>query len=159
MAANQPIAGVPVDHYAAQKTGIPVRWAAPFEPRLRLYVYEIFYAQWRRVLLGNPLCNSKEVFAFLIFASGDPGFGAVSAWTVELKDRHTRSNVLSPGPTETPLVNRQPPEAIARIKSTIPMGRMGSPEEIAKAALFLASDGSNFVVVTEPFVDDGRAQI
>jgi NAD(P)-dependent dehydrogenase (short-subunit alcohol dehydrogenase family) len=101
---------------------------------------------------------------------GTPGFwvyGAtkaairnfVRAWTIELKDRRIRSNVLSPGPTETPLVDRQPPEAIARIVSTIPMGRMGSPEEIAKAALFLASEDSSFITGIELFVDGGRAQI
>jgi NAD(P)-dependent dehydrogenase (short-subunit alcohol dehydrogenase family) len=101
---------------------------------------------------------------------GTPGFwvyGAtkaairnfVRAWTVELKDRRIRSNVLSPGPTVTPLVDEQPPEAIARIVSTIPMGRMGEPDEIAKAALFLASDDSSFVTGIELFVDGGRAQI
>jgi NAD(P)-dependent dehydrogenase (short-subunit alcohol dehydrogenase family) len=101
---------------------------------------------------------------------GTPGFwvyGAtkaairnfVRAWTVELKDRRIRSNVLSPGPTETPLVERSPTEAVARIVSTIPMGRMGSAEEIAKAALFLASDDSSFVTGIELFVDGGRAQI
>jgi len=54
-----------------------------------------------------------------------------------LKDRSIRSNVLSPGPTDTPQVTRQPVDAIARLVSTIPMGRMGEPDEIAKAALFL----------------------
>ena len=76
-----------------------------------------------------------------------------------MKDRRIRSNVLSPGPTETPLVDRQSPEVIARIVSTIPMGRMGSPQEIAKVALFLASDDSSFVTGIELFVDGGRAQI
>jgi NAD(P)-dependent dehydrogenase (short-subunit alcohol dehydrogenase family) len=101
---------------------------------------------------------------------GTPGFwvyGAtkaairnfVRAWTVELKDRRIRSNVLSPGPTDTPQVTRQPADAIARIVSTIPMGRMGEPYEIAKAALFLASDDSSFVTGIELFVDGGRAQI
>jgi NAD(P)-dependent dehydrogenase (short-subunit alcohol dehydrogenase family) len=56
-------------------------------------------------------------------------------------------------------VERQPPEAIARIVSTIPMGRMGSAEEIAKAALFLACDDSSFITGIELFVDGGRAQI
>src|SRR5258707_10654663 len=76
-----------------------------------------------------------------------------------LRDRRIRSNVLSPGPTDTPLVTRQPVDAIARIVSTIPMGRMGEPDEIAKAALFLASDDSSFVTGIELFVDGGRAQI
>jgi NAD(P)-dependent dehydrogenase (short-subunit alcohol dehydrogenase family) len=83
----------------------------------------------------------------------------VRAWTVELKDRHIRSNVLSPGPTETPAMGQQPADAIAMIVSTIPMGRMGEPEEVAKAALFLASDDSSFVTGIELFVDGGRAQI
>ena len=48
---------------------------------------------------------------------------------------------------------------IARIVSTIPMGRMGKPEEVAKAALYLASDDSNFVTGIELFVDGGRAQV
>ena len=120
-----------------------------------------------------PLLNaggSIIVTGSVASAKGTPGFwvyGAtkaairnfVRAWTIELKDRRVRSNVLSPGPTETPLVDRQPPDTIAKIVSTIPMGRMGSPQEIAKAALFLASDDSSFVTGIELFVDGGRAQI
>jgi NAD(P)-dependent dehydrogenase (short-subunit alcohol dehydrogenase family) len=49
----------------------------------------------------------------------------------ELKDRRIRSNVLSPGSTDTPQVTRQPVDAIARIVSTIPMGRMGEPDRLA----------------------------
>jgi NAD(P)-dependent dehydrogenase (short-subunit alcohol dehydrogenase family) len=67
--------------------------------------------------------------------------------------------VLSPGPTDTPIIGQQPPDAIARIVSTIPMGRMGSSNEVAKAALFLASDDSTFVTGIELFVDGGRAQV
>jgi NAD(P)-dependent dehydrogenase (short-subunit alcohol dehydrogenase family) len=78
---------------------------------------------------------------------------------VELKDRRIRSNVLSPGPTDTPQVSRQPADAIARIVSTIPIGRIGQSEEIAEAALFLASDDSSFVAGIELFVDGGRGQI
>src|SRR5258707_4200649 len=83
----------------------------------------------------------------------------VRAWTVELKDRRIRSNVLSPGPTDTPILSGQPADAIARIVSTIPMGRMGTSDEIAKAALFLASDDSSFVTGIELFVDGGRGQV
>jgi NAD(P)-dependent dehydrogenase (short-subunit alcohol dehydrogenase family) len=104
------------------------------------------------------------------FRKGTPGFAVygatkaairnfVRAWTVELKDRRIRSNILSPGPTETTLQASLPSETIARLVSTIPMGRMGSAEEIAKAALFLASDDSSFVTGIELFVDGGRGQI
>src|SRR6202051_2934631 len=83
----------------------------------------------------------------------------VRTWTTDLKDRRIRSNVVSPGPINTPLASRQSPDVIARIVSTIPMGRMGQPDEVAKAALFLASDDSSFVTGIELFVDGGRAQI
>src|ERR1700694_393842 len=53
----------------------------------------------------------------------------VRTWTVELKDRRIRSNVLSPGPTETPAIGKQPADAIARIAAPIPMGRFREREE------------------------------
>ena len=101
---------------------------------------------------------------------GTPAFGVYGAtkaalrsfvrtWTSDLKDRHIRSNILSPGPTDTPVLDGLPAENVARIVSTIPMGRMGESDEIAKAALFLASDDSSFVTGIELFVDGGRAQI
>jgi NAD(P)-dependent dehydrogenase (short-subunit alcohol dehydrogenase family) len=83
----------------------------------------------------------------------------VRTWTMDLKDRRIRSNVVSPGPINTPLTSQQSAEVIARIVSTVPMGRMGKPEEVANAALFLASDDSSFVTGIELFVDGGRAQI
>ena len=83
----------------------------------------------------------------------------VRTWTVELKDRRIRSNVLSPGPIKTPLVDLQPPDIIAGIVATIPMGRIGEPDEVAKAAVFLASDNSSFVTGIELFVDGGRGQV
>ena len=101
---------------------------------------------------------------------GTPGFGVYGAtkaalrsfvrtWTSDLRDRHIRSNVVSPGPTDTPIVDGQPADAIARLVSTIPMGRMGEPDEIAKVALFLASDDSSFITGIELFVDGGRGQV
>jgi NAD(P)-dependent dehydrogenase (short-subunit alcohol dehydrogenase family) len=86
-------------------------------------------------------------------------FSGYGHWTTDLKDRHIRSNVVSPGPINTSLASRQSADVIARIVSTVPMGRMGEPDEIAKAALFLASDDSSFVTGIELFVDGGRAQV
>src|SRR3982074_579257 len=104
-------------------------------------------------------------------AKGTPNFGVYAAtkaairsfartWTVELKDRRIRSNVLSPGPVLTAaLTAAMPAEAFGRIVSTVPMGRMAEPEEIAKVALFLGSDDSSFVTGIELFADGGRAQV
>lgn len=112
------------------------------------------------IILTGSVASAKGTAAFWVYGATKAAIrNFVRGWTIELKDRRIRSNVLSPGPTETPLVDQQPPEVIASIVSTIPMGRMGSPEEIAKAALFLASDDSSFVTGIELFVDGGRAQI
>src|ERR1700722_8808789 len=112
------------------------------------------------IILTGSVAGSKGTPAFGVYGATKAAVrNFVRAWTVELKDRHIRSNVLSPGPTETPAIGQQPEDAIARIVSTIPMGRMGEADEIARAALFLASDDSSFVTGIELFVDGGRAQV
>ena len=112
------------------------------------------------IILTGSVAGSKGTPAFATYGATKAAIrNFVRAWTVELKDRRIRSNVLSPGPTETPAIGQQPADAMARILSTIPMGRMGEADEIAKAALFLASDDSSFVTGIELFVDGGRAQI
>ena len=112
------------------------------------------------IILNGSVAGVKGTPAFGVYGATKAAVrNFVRAWTVELKDRRIRSNVLSPGPTETPILDQQPADAIARIVSTIPMGRMGEADEIAKAALFLASDDSSFVTGIELFVDGGRAQI
>ncbi|MFD7498396.1 glucose 1-dehydrogenase [Streptomyces sp. NPDC059832] len=112
------------------------------------------------VILAGSVASVKGTPGFSVYGASKAAIrNFVRGWTVELKDRRIRSNVLSPGPIETPLVAAQPQDAIERIASTIPMGRMGEPDEVAKAALFLASDDSSFVTGIELFVDGGRAQI
>jgi NAD(P)-dependent dehydrogenase (short-subunit alcohol dehydrogenase family) len=112
------------------------------------------------IILTGSVASIKGTPAFWVYGATKAALrNFVRAWTVELKDRRIRSNVLSPGPTDTPILDGQPADAIARIVSTIPMGRMGEPDEIARAALFLASDDSSFVTGIELFVDGGRAQI
>src|SRR5438105_157667 len=112
------------------------------------------------IILTGSVASVKGTPAFGVYGATKAAVrNFARAWTVELKDRRIRSNVLSPGPTETPIIGQQPADAIARIVSTIPMGRMGEADEIAKAALFLASDDSSFVTGIELFVDGGRAQI
>src|SRR5882762_11697915 len=112
------------------------------------------------IILTGSVASTKGTASFWVYGATKAAIrNFVRAWSVELKARRIRSNVLSPGPTETPAIGQQPAEAIARIVSTIPMGRIGEPDEIAKAALFLASDDSSFVTGIELFVDGGRAQI
>jgi NAD(P)-dependent dehydrogenase (short-subunit alcohol dehydrogenase family) len=112
------------------------------------------------IILTGSVAGSKGTAAFGVYGATKAAVrNFVRAWTSELKNRHIRSNVLSPGPIDTPAIGQQPADAIARIVSTIPMGRMGEPDEIAKAALFLASDDSSFVTGIELFIDGGRAQI
>jgi NAD(P)-dependent dehydrogenase (short-subunit alcohol dehydrogenase family) len=112
------------------------------------------------LLFSTVLSRVKGTAAFGIYAASKAAIRSfVRTWTTDLKDRHIRSNVVSPGPINTPLANRQSADVIARIVSTVPMGRMGRPEEVAKVALFLASDDSSFVTGIELFVDGGRAQI
>jgi len=112
------------------------------------------------IILNGTVASVKGTPGFWVYGASKAALrNFVRAWSVELKDRHIRSNVLSPGPTDAPIVVGQPEETIVGIVSCIPMGRMGEPDEIAKAALFLASDESSFVMGLEIFVDGGRAQI
>ncbi|SOE66478.1 NAD(P)-dependent dehydrogenase, short-chain alcohol dehydrogenase family [Burkholderia sp. OK233] len=86
-------------------------------------------------------------------------------WTSELKDRKIRTNVLSPGAVETPMFNDQYPsqdaaaEARKQITSMTPLNRLGRPEEIAAAALFLASDESSFIAGIDLPVDGGLTAV
>jgi NAD(P)-dependent dehydrogenase (short-subunit alcohol dehydrogenase family) len=112
------------------------------------------------IILTGSVAGVKGTPAFGVYAASKAAVRSfVRTWTSEFKDRRIRSNVVSPGPVDTPIVAQQPPETIARIVSTIPMGRMGEPEEVAKAALYLACDDSSFVTGIELFVDGGRAQV
>ena len=86
-------------------------------------------------------------------------------WTADLKHRKIRVNAISPGPIDTPifsnlLQNEEQSEQFKKnIMNTVPMGRMGSPEEIAKVVSFLASNDSSYITGIELFVDGGLAQI
>ena len=112
------------------------------------------------IILNGSVASVKGTAAFGVYAASKAAIRSfVRTWTTDLKDRRIRSNVVSPGPINTPFASRQSADVIARIVSTIPMGRMGEPEEVAKVALFLASDDSSFVTGIELFVDGGRAQI
>ena len=86
-------------------------------------------------------------------------------WTTDLKDRRIRVNAVSPGCTDTPGLNEllasseTGKERRKMISDTVPLGRLGRPDEIAKAVVFLASDDSSYITGTESLVDGGLAQI
>nr|WP_276900064.1 glucose 1-dehydrogenase [Pedobacter kyonggii] len=80
-------------------------------------------------------------------------------WTNELKEQNIRVNVINPGPVDSDFFNSGPKEAQDFLISLVPMGRKGQPQEIASAALFLASDASSFITGIELSVDGGLAQV
>jgi hypothetical protein len=86
-------------------------------------------------------------------------------WTTDRKHRKNRVNVLSPGPIEMPGFDNPggTPEQISEFKAdataAVPMGRIGTPDEVATAAVFLASDDRSYVTGIEVFVDGGMAQV
>jgi NAD(P)-dependent dehydrogenase (short-subunit alcohol dehydrogenase family) len=86
-------------------------------------------------------------------------------WTIELKDRGIRVNSLSPGATDTSMIDGQFPSkkqadlAKEAFASATPLGRIGRPEEVASAALFLASDESSFITGIDLQVDGGLVQV
>jgi len=154
-----------------------VAGVSPLEKITEKHFDDIFNINVRGALFtvqkALPLLNdggSIILTGSVASAKGTPGLGTygaskaavrnfVRAWTVELKDRGIRSNVLSPGPTDTPIMYGQPEDVVAKMVASIPMGRIGQADEIAKAALYLASGDSSFVSGIELFVDGGRAQI
>ena len=114
--------------------------------------------------------------ASIVASKGFPNFSVYSAtkaavrsfarsWTTDLKDRKIRVNVVSPGPIDTPGlagVSKSEEERQAfytYMASTVPLGRIGEPDEIAKAAVFLASDDASYVAGVELFGDGGSAQV
>jgi|SRR3954468_6167640 len=84
--------------------------------------------------------------------------------TLDLKHRKIRVNAVSPGSIDTPFLNpvlskQQSEQFLNNVLKSTPLGRMGSPDEVAKAVLFLASDDSSYITGIELFVDGGVAQI
>src|SRR5437773_4824934 len=86
-------------------------------------------------------------------------------WTTDLKDRRIRVNAVSPGSIDTPGLSELLASAESgqqrkkMISTTVPLGRFGRPEEIAKAVVFLASDDASYITGIELFVDGGFAQV
>jgi len=126
-----------------------------------------------------PLGASIILNASTASVTGNAAFSVYSAtkaavrsfarsWTLDLKERKIRVNAISPGVIPTPAYNhiglsdeqvQEVQEFVSSQVSTIPLGRVGTPDEIAKAVVFLASDDSSYINGIELFVDGGMAQI
>ncbi len=118
------------------------------------------------IILNASVAGSKGVGGFSAYNASKAAVRSFArTWTVDLKQRKIRVNTISPGPIDTPIfdgllkTDEQVEQFRVGIVSAVPMGRMGSPDEIAKAVLFLASDDSSYVTGIELFVDGGMAQI
>jgi len=124
-------------------------------------------AKGASVILTGSTAGVSGTPAFSVYSASKAAIRAlVRTWVLDVKDRGIRFNVLSPGPVKTPgLVDLAGPDAAQQqglldgLASMVPMGRVGDPAEIAKAAVFLASDDASFVNGAELFVDGGMAQV
>ena len=117
--------------------------------------------------VGRP----EELAAAVLFLASDQSSFItgielfVDGGQSDLKPRKIRVNAISPGPIDTPAIDQlagSPDNATqfkANMAASVPLGRLGLPDEIAKAATFLASDDSSFITGIELFVDGGMAQV
>jgi NAD(P)-dependent dehydrogenase (short-subunit alcohol dehydrogenase family) len=113
------------------------------------------------IFMTGSVASLKGFPGFSVYAASKAALRSFArTWLNELKGRNIRVNVLGPGPIATPMQEEAiTPEAKQMFESLIPRGKMGQPEEIAGAALFLASDDSSFVNGVELNVDGGFSAI
>ena len=116
--------------------------------------------QGSSVILTGSIAGNKGMPSLSVYNATKAAVRSFArSWILDLRGRGVRVNVLSPGHTETPglkalLGDRVPPQTIA----SIPLDRMGTPDDLGKAAVFLASDDSAYITGTELMVDGGAAQ-
>lgn len=117
-----------------------------------------------------PAGGTVVLIGSIAAAIGTPGYGVYGAskaavrsfartWANELAPRNIRVNVVAPGPTDTAMMAATSAEVREQLNRLIPLGRMARVEEVASAALFLASDQSSFITGAELPVDGGMAQV
>jgi NAD(P)-dependent dehydrogenase (short-subunit alcohol dehydrogenase family) len=119
------------------------------------------------IVLNGSMVSGMGVPAFGVYAATKAALRSFArTWSVDLRDRKIRVNVIAPGTVVTPayqtelgMNDEQIKQFTAQAASVTPLGRTGTPDEIAKAVVFLASDDSSYVTGIELFVDGGAAQI
>src|SRR5213593_1434647 len=118
------------------------------------------------IILNASIVASKGLTANSVYSATKAAVRSFArTWTTDLKDRRIRVNAVSPGPIDTPGLNDLVAstgggeQRLRMLSDSVPLGRLGRPDEIAKAVVFLASDDSSYVTGTELFVDGGIAQV
>jgi NAD(P)-dependent dehydrogenase (short-subunit alcohol dehydrogenase family) len=118
------------------------------------------------IILNASIVGSKGLPSNSVYSATKAAVRSFArTWTTDLKERRIRVNAVSPGSIDTPGLSgllassETGQQRLKMISSTVPLGRLGTPDEIAKAVVFLASDDSSYVTGTELFVDGGVAQV
>ncbi|WP_300757852.1 glucose 1-dehydrogenase [Janthinobacterium sp.] len=146
-----------------------------FDKTFNINAKGVFYTVQKALpLMGKG--GAIIVVSSIVSSKGFPGYATYSAtkaavrsfvrtWTMELKERGIRVNTVSPGPVDTPMIDSQAEskegadQVRAFFATQVPLGRMGQAQEIAAAALFLASDESSYIAGIDLPVDGGMAQV
>jgi NAD(P)-dependent dehydrogenase (short-subunit alcohol dehydrogenase family) len=118
------------------------------------------------IILNSSVVGSKGLSMNSVYSATKAAVRSFArTWTTDLKDRRIRVNAVSPGSIDTPGLSdllassEAGPQRLQMLRTTVPLGRLGTPDEIAKAVVFLASDDSSYVTGIELFVDGGFAQV
>jgi NAD(P)-dependent dehydrogenase (short-subunit alcohol dehydrogenase family) len=118
------------------------------------------------IILNASIVASKGFSSNSVYSATKAAVRSFArTWTTDLKDRRIRVNAISPGSIDTPGLSDLlassdvGEERRAMISNSVPLGRFGTPDEIAKAVVFLASDDASYITGTELFVDGGIAQV
>jgi len=118
------------------------------------------------IILNASIAGSKGLATYSVYSATKAAVRSFArTWTTDLKDRRIRVNAVSPGSIDTPaardlLASSEVGEKRKKmIADIVPLGRFGTPDEVAKAVVFLASDDSSYITGTELFVDGGFAQV
>ena len=111
------------------------------------------------VLIGS-IAGMIGTKGYGVYGAGKAAVRAFArTWANELAPKNIRVNVVSPGPVDTAMFDAVTDEVREALTKLIPLGRLGRPEEVAAAALFLASDESSFITGAELCIDGGMAQV
>jgi NAD(P)-dependent dehydrogenase (short-subunit alcohol dehydrogenase family) len=125
----------------------------------------VFMSDGGSIILSASIATTKGFRGMSVYSATKAAVRSFArTWTNELRDRHIRVNAISPGHVDTPILESlQQGDALKKMKqemeTSVPLGRLGDSDEIAKVVAFLASDEASYVSGVELFVDGGVAQI